>query len=61
MSVRGTRVPAHLQLPIAGVTPPPTEKEGQRLFPTGNFRSFRPVYRPPLAAGFTYRLKCVPS
>ncbi len=45
MSVRGTRVPAHLQLPIAGVTPPPTEKDGQRLFPTGNFRSFRPVYR----------------
>ncbi|HEY7483763.1 MAG TPA: NAD(P)-binding protein [Streptosporangiaceae bacterium] len=45
MSVRGTRVPAHLQLPIAGVTPPPTEKDGQRLFPTGNFRSYRPVYR----------------
>jgi NADPH-dependent glutamate synthase beta subunit-like oxidoreductase len=45
MSVRGTRVPAHLRLPIAGVTPPPTEKEGQRLFPTGNFRFFRPVYR----------------
>src|SRR6266481_2131258 len=45
MSVRGTRIPPHLQLPIAGVTPPPTEKEGQRLFPTGNFRSFRPVYK----------------
>jgi NADPH-dependent glutamate synthase beta subunit-like oxidoreductase len=45
MSVRGTRVPAHLQLPIAGVTPPPTEKDGQRLFPTGNFRFFRPVYK----------------
>src|SRR5262249_55874285 len=45
MSVRGTRIPAHLQLPIAGVTPPPTEKEGQRLFPTGNFRFYRPVYR----------------
>src|SRR5499427_9023827 len=45
MSVRGTRIPPHLQLPIAGVTPPPTEKEGQRLFPTGNFRFFRPVYR----------------
>jgi NADPH-dependent glutamate synthase beta subunit-like oxidoreductase len=27
------------------VTPPPTEKDGQRLFPTGNFRSYRPVYR----------------
>lgn len=45
MSVRGTRVPPHLQLPIAGVTPPPTEKDGQRLFPTGNFRFYRPVYR----------------
>ena len=45
MSVRGTHVPEHLRLPIAGVTPPPTEKEGQRLFPTGNFRSFRPVYK----------------
>ncbi len=45
MSVRGTHVPEHLRLPIAGVTPPPTEKDGQRLFPTGNFRSYRPVYR----------------
>src|ERR1700750_55316 len=45
MPVRGTRIPPHLQLPIAGVTPPPTEKEGQRLFPTGNFRFYRPVYR----------------
>jgi formate dehydrogenase (NADP+) beta subunit len=45
MSVRGTHVPPHLRLPIAGVTPPPTEKDGQRLFPTGNFRFFRPVYR----------------
>jgi NADPH-dependent glutamate synthase beta subunit-like oxidoreductase len=45
MSVRGTHVPEHLRLPIAGVTPPPTEKDGQQLFPTGNFRFFRPVYR----------------
>ena len=45
MSVRGTHVPEHLRLPIAGVTPPPTEQEGQRLFPTGNFRFYRPVYR----------------
>jgi len=45
VSVRGTHVPEHLRLPIAGVTPPPTEKEGQRLFPTGNFRFFRPVYK----------------
>jgi NADPH-dependent glutamate synthase beta subunit-like oxidoreductase len=45
LSVRGTHVPEHLRLPIAGVTPPPTEKDGQRLFPTGNFRFFRPVFR----------------
>jgi NADPH-dependent glutamate synthase beta subunit-like oxidoreductase len=45
MSVRGTHVPEHLRLPIAGVTPPPTEKDGQQLFPTGNFRFYRPVYR----------------
>ncbi len=45
MSVRGTHVPEHLRLPIAGVTPPPSEKEGQRLFPTGNFRFYRPVFR----------------
>jgi NADPH-dependent glutamate synthase beta subunit-like oxidoreductase len=45
MSVRGTRIPEHLRLPIAGVTPPPTEEDGQRLFPTGNFRFFRPVYK----------------
>ena len=45
MSVRGTHIPEHLRLPIAGVTPPPTEKEGQRLFPTGNFRFYRPVFR----------------
>ena len=37
MSVRGTRIPPHLQLPIACVTPPPTEKEGQRLFPDRQF------------------------
>ncbi|HEY1623180.1 MAG TPA: FAD-dependent oxidoreductase [Streptosporangiaceae bacterium] len=45
MSVRGTHIPEHLRLPIAGVTPPPTEKDGQRLFPTGNFRFYRPVFR----------------
>src|SRR5258708_7838612 len=45
MSVRGTRVPEHLRLPIAGVTPPPTEQQGERLFRTGNFRSYRPVYK----------------
>jgi NADPH-dependent glutamate synthase beta subunit-like oxidoreductase len=45
MSVRGTHIPEHLRLPIASVTPPPTEKDGQRLFPTGNFRFYRPVFR----------------
>ncbi|HEX9342179.1 MAG TPA: FAD-dependent oxidoreductase, partial [Actinomycetota bacterium] len=45
MSVKGTRIPEHLRLPFAGVTPAPTEAEGQKLFPTGNFRFFRPVYR----------------
>ena len=31
MSVRGTRIPPHLQLPIACVTPPTTEKEATGL------------------------------
>jgi NADPH-dependent glutamate synthase beta subunit-like oxidoreductase len=45
MSVKGTKIPADLRLPLAGVTPAPTEEAGQELFPTGNFRFFRPVYR----------------
>ncbi len=45
MSVKGTRVPENLRLPLAGVTPAPTEGAGQELFPTGNFRFYRPVYR----------------
>jgi NADPH-dependent glutamate synthase beta subunit-like oxidoreductase len=45
MSVKGTRVPENLRLPLAGVTPAPTEEAGQELFPTGNFRFYRPVYR----------------
>jgi NADPH-dependent glutamate synthase beta subunit-like oxidoreductase len=45
MSVKGTKIPANLRLPLAGVTPAPTEEAGQELFPTGNFRFFRPVYR----------------
>ncbi len=45
MSVKGTTIPPHLRLPLAGVTPAPTEEAGQVLFPTGNFRFFRPVYR----------------
>jgi hypothetical protein len=34
-----------LRLPIAG-TPPPPEKQGQRLFPTRSFRFFRPPQSP---------------
>jgi NADPH-dependent glutamate synthase beta subunit-like oxidoreductase len=45
MSVKGTKIPVHLRLPLAGVTPAPTEEAGQELFPTGNFRFYRPVYR----------------
>ena len=45
MSVKGTKIPERLRLPLAGVTPAPTEEAGQELFPTGNFRFYRPVYR----------------
>src|SRR5438105_4274186 len=45
MSTKGTRIPVHLEVPFAGVTPAPTQTEGQLLFPTGNFRYMRPVYR----------------
>ena len=45
MSVKGTKIPEKVRLPLAGVTPAPTEEAGQELFPTGNFRFFRPVYK----------------
>ncbi|HKB38267.1 MAG TPA: NAD(P)-binding protein [Gemmataceae bacterium] len=45
MSTKGTSVPIHLEVPFAGVTPAPSQKEGQLLFPTGNWRYMRPVYR----------------
>lgn len=45
MSVKGTKIPDRLRLPLAGVTPAPTEEAGQELFPTGNFRFYRPVYK----------------
>lgn len=45
MSTRGTRIPKHLEVPFAGVTPAPAQGEGQTLFPTGNWRYMRPVYR----------------
>jgi len=45
MSTKGTRIPAHLAVPFAGVTPAPSMKEGQTLFPTGNWRYMRPIYK----------------
>src|SRR6266542_3061138 len=44
MSTKGTHIPDWLQVPFAGITPAPTQK-GQDLFPTGNWRAIRPVYR----------------
>ena len=45
MSTKGTRIPEHLKVPFAGVTPAPDQQRGQTLFPTGNWRYIRPVYR----------------
>jgi NADPH-dependent glutamate synthase beta subunit-like oxidoreductase len=45
MSTKGTHIPKRLQIPFAGITPAPTQEKGQDLFPTGNWRSIRPVYR----------------
>ena len=45
MSTKGTKIPERLQIPFAGITPAPTQEKGQDLFPTGNWRSIRPVYR----------------
>jgi NADPH-dependent glutamate synthase beta subunit-like oxidoreductase len=45
MSTKGTRIPEWLQVPFAGITPAPTQEKGQDLFPTGNWRAIRPVYR----------------
>jgi formate dehydrogenase (NADP+) beta subunit len=45
MSTKGTHIPDHLRVPFAGVTPAPTQEKGQDLFPTGNWRTVRPVYR----------------
>jgi NADPH-dependent glutamate synthase beta subunit-like oxidoreductase len=44
MSTKGTHIPDWLQVPFAGITPAPSQK-GQDLFPTGNWRAIRPVYR----------------
>ncbi|MGC1461783.1 MAG: FAD-dependent oxidoreductase [Terracidiphilus sp.] len=32
-------------MPFAGITPAPSQEKGQDLFPTGNWRAIRPVYR----------------
>ena len=32
MSTKGTKIPEHLQVPFAGVTPAPTQERGQDLF-----------------------------
>ena len=45
MSTKGTNIPERLKIPFAGITPAPTQEKGQDLFPTGNWRSIRPVYR----------------
>jgi NADPH-dependent glutamate synthase beta subunit-like oxidoreductase len=45
MSTQGTHIPDWLQVPFAGITPAPSQKKGQDLFPTGNWRAIRPVYR----------------
>jgi NADPH-dependent glutamate synthase beta subunit-like oxidoreductase len=45
MSTKGTHIPEWLQVPFAGITPAPSQEKGQDLFPTGNWRAIRPVYR----------------
>ncbi len=45
MSTQGTHIPDWLKVPFAGITPAPSQDKGQDLFPTGNWRSVRPVYR----------------
>ncbi|MGB9254174.1 MAG: FAD-dependent oxidoreductase [Candidatus Korobacteraceae bacterium] len=45
MSTKGTHIPDRLKITFAGITPAPTQEKGQDLFPTGNWRSIRPVYR----------------
>ena len=45
MSTKGTHIPDWLTVPFAGITPAPSQDKGQDLFPTGNWRAIRPVYR----------------
>src|SRR5712691_4574171 len=45
MSTKDTHIPDWLAVPFAGITPAPSQEKGQDLFPTGNWRAIRPVYR----------------
>ena len=45
MSTKGTHIPERLKITFGGITPAPTQEKGQDLFPTGNWRAIRPVYR----------------
>ena len=45
MSTKGTHIPDWLAVPFGGITPAPSQEKGQDLFPTGNWRAIRPVYR----------------
>src|SRR3989442_6855785 len=49
MSTKGTHIPDWLAVPFAGITPAPSQNKGQDLFPTGNWRAIRPVYRDKMA------------
>jgi len=45
MSTKNTHIPEWLTVPFAGITPAPHTGKRARPFPTGNWRSIRPVYR----------------
>jgi len=45
MSTKGTHIPERLKITFGGITPAPSQEKGQDLFPTGNWRAIRPVYR----------------
>ena len=45
MSTKGTHIPDRLKITFAGITPAPHRKRVRTCFPTGNWRSIRPVYR----------------
>jgi NADPH-dependent glutamate synthase beta subunit-like oxidoreductase len=45
MSTKDTHIPERLKITFGGITPAPSQEKGQDLFPTGNWRAIRPVYR----------------